>query len=57
VTDVKPDAIEVRGLMTAKDASTAFDLRCEVREAVLAFVRTDMPEAMPRRRVEMPGVA
>jgi small-conductance mechanosensitive channel len=56
VTDVKPDAIEVRGLMTAKDASTAFDLRCEVREAVLAFVRAEMPEALPRRRVEMAGV-
>jgi small-conductance mechanosensitive channel len=55
VTDVKPDAIEVRGLMTAKDASTAFDLRCEVREAVLAFVRAEMPEALPRRRVEMAG--
>jgi len=57
VTDVKTDAIEVRGLMTAKDASTAFDLRCEVREAVLAFVRAEMPDAMPRRRVEMPGAA
>jgi hypothetical protein len=55
VTDVKADAIEVRGLMTAKDASTAFDLRCEVREAVLAFIRADMPEALPRRRVAMPG--
>ena len=51
VTDVKADAIEVRGLMTAKDAATAFDLRCEVREAVLAFVRDTMPEAMPRTRV------
>ncbi|MFS0771902.1 mechanosensitive ion channel family protein [Sphingomonas sp. 1P08PE] len=54
VTDVKADAIEVRGLMTAKDASTAFDLRCEVREAVLAAIRVDMPEAMPRTRVAMP---
>lgn len=55
VTDVKTDAIEVRGLMTAKDASTAFDLRCEVREAVLAFVAKEMPEAMPRTRVAMTG--
>ena len=50
VTDVKPEAIEVRGLMTAKDASTAFDLRCEVREAMLAFIRETMPEAIVRRR-------
>ncbi len=50
VTEVKPEAIEVRGLMTAKDASTAFDLRCEVREAMLAFIRDTMPEAIVRRR-------
>ena len=53
VTDVTADAIQVRGLMTAKDASTAFDLRCEVREAVLAEVRAQMPEALPRKRVLM----
>ncbi|GGB37107.1 membrane protein [Sphingomonas metalli] len=53
VIDVAADAIQVRGLMTAKDASTAFDLRCEVREAVLAAVRAEMPEALPRRRVTM----
>jgi small-conductance mechanosensitive channel len=57
VTDVKADAIEIRGLMTAKDASTSFDLRCEVREAVLAFIRDAMPEAMPRTRVLMPSGA
>jgi len=54
VTDVKADAIELRGLMTAKDAPTTFDLRAEVREAVLARLRTDMPEALPRTRVVMP---
>ncbi len=57
VTDVKAEAIEVRALMTAKDASTAFDLRCEVREAVLATVRADMPDAMPRTRVVLPNAA
>ena len=46
VTDAKPDAIELRALMTAKDAGTAFDLRCEVREAVLAFLRDEHPEAL-----------
>ena len=51
VTDSKPDGtMELRALMTAKDASTAFDLRCDVREAIYAFVRSDMPEALPRER-------
>jgi small-conductance mechanosensitive channel len=62
VTDMKPEAIEVRALVTAKDASTAFDLRCDVREAMLAFMRGEMPEALPRRRgditvQEAPGTA
>jgi small-conductance mechanosensitive channel len=52
VTDSKQDGlVEIRGLMTAKDASTAFDLRCEVREAIYAFIRDEMPEALPRTRI------
>jgi len=56
VTDAKPDTIEVRALVTARDASTAFDLRCDVREALLAFIAREMPEALPRRRLENAGV-
>ena len=50
VTDTKAEAIEVRALMTAKDASLAFDLRCDVREAMLAYFRAEMPEAIVRYR-------
>jgi small-conductance mechanosensitive channel len=50
VTDMKEETIEVRVLATARDASQAFDLRCEIREALMAFVRDEMPEALPRRR-------
>lgn len=54
VTDTKPDgSIEVRGLMTAKDAAIAFDLRCDVREALLAFIKAEMPEAIVRRRGDL----
>lgn len=55
VTDARPEAIEVRALMTAADASTAFDLRCDIRESVLAYVRSEMPHALVRYRsaVEM----
>ncbi|MBR0551633.1 mechanosensitive ion channel family protein [Sphingomonadaceae bacterium LXI357] len=56
VTDTKPEAIEVRVLATAKDAPTAFDLRCDIREAMLAFIRDEMPEALPRNRTRLePG--
>ncbi len=53
VTDVKTDAVELRALMTAKNASVAFDLRCDVREAMLAYIAQEMPEAMPRGRLLM----
>jgi small-conductance mechanosensitive channel len=52
VTDTAPDYMEVRLLMSAKDAGTAFDLRCQIREAMMAFIRDEMPEAIARRRVE-----
>ena len=51
VTDMKPEAIEVRALMTAKDAAQAFDLRADVREQMLTWLRQEMPEALPRRRL------
>lgn len=52
ITDMKADMIEVRALMTAKDGPTAFDLRCAVREALLAYIAAEMPEALLRRRIE-----
>ncbi len=55
VTDTAADAIQVRGLMTAKDASVAFDLRCDIREGLLGYIREAMPEALPRRRVAVDG--
>jgi len=55
VTDIQTDHIELRCLVSARDASLAFDLRCDVREAMLAFLRDEMPEALPRRRNEIVG--
>lgn len=50
VTDHRADALELRGLLSARNAGTAFDLRCEVREAMLDFLRNEMPEAVVRSR-------
>lgn len=50
VTDHRADALELRGLLSARNAGIAFDLRCEVREAMLSFLRTEMPEALVRGR-------
>ena len=50
VTDMKEETVELRVLVTARDAALAFDLRCDIREALLAFIAEEMPEALPRRR-------
>jgi len=52
VTDVREESLELRVLVTAADASRAFDLRCDVREAMMRFMVEDMPQALPRRRTE-----
>ncbi|MET0248646.1 MAG: mechanosensitive ion channel family protein, partial [Sphingobium sp.] len=41
---------ELRGLVSARNAGLAFDLRCETREAMVDFLRTQMPEALVRVR-------
>lgn len=55
VTDHRADAMELRGLLSARNAAIAFDLRCEVREAVLTYIRSEMPEALPRNRALLEG--
>jgi small-conductance mechanosensitive channel len=50
VTDSFPWHIELRCLVSAADAGKAFDLRCNVREAMTAYIASEMPEALPRQR-------
>lgn len=50
VTDMSNETIEVRLLMTAANSGDLFDLRCAMREGVLAWIRREMPEALVRRR-------
>jgi small-conductance mechanosensitive channel len=58
VTDASAGSIEVRLLMSARDAPTLFDLRCEIRESMLAWLRENQPGAIAFSRVErMPEAA
>lgn len=50
VTNLTAAAMEIRCLMSAKDASTAFDLQCIVREAMMEWVKETYPEAFPNMR-------
>lgn len=53
VTDAAQDTIQLRALVSARTASAAWDLRCDVREQLIAFVRTEMPESLPRQRTQI----
>ena len=50
VTDFKEGSMELRCLMSARTASQTFDLRCEVREKLIAFLQSEHPEALPHSR-------
>jgi small-conductance mechanosensitive channel len=53
VTDAKEGTVELRALMSAWNASAAWDLRCEVREQLIAFLQKEYPHALPRQRAEV----
>ncbi|MEY2602102.1 MAG: hypothetical protein QOJ36_1421, partial [Verrucomicrobiota bacterium] len=54
VTNTTQSAIEVRALVSGTDPGKTFDLRCEVREGLIEFMRRDYPESLPRvRNVEV----
>ena len=54
VTDTTRDAIEVRLLMSGRDSGTLFDLRCDMREAMLDWLAESQPEAFARTRIAAP---
>jgi small-conductance mechanosensitive channel len=53
VTDAVCGWVRVRMLVTAQDAPTLFDLRCHVREHMVAWVRDHSDGGLPRQRVEV----
>ena len=50
VTDTTPATIVVRILASAPDAASSWDLRCDIREAVVAWLHDEHPEALPQLR-------
>ncbi len=53
VTDAVGGWVRVRVLVTASDAARLFDLRCFVREQLVAWVREHEHAGLPRQRVEL----
>ncbi|TAN22604.1 MAG: mechanosensitive ion channel family protein [Acidobacteria bacterium] len=55
VSDCKEYTIEVRALADARDAPTAWDLRCLIREGLIEFLQKNYPYALPKTRGELSG--
>jgi small-conductance mechanosensitive channel len=55
VTDSKAETLELRALVSAADSPSAWDLRCEVREKLVAFLQREHPDCLPRVRAEIQG--
>ncbi|RYZ62511.1 MAG: mechanosensitive ion channel, partial [Chitinophagaceae bacterium] len=51
VTDFKQEVMELRALVSAYSSGRAFDLRCEVREKLIARIQEVYPNSLPRKRV------
>jgi hypothetical protein len=56
VSDTNDRTLELRALMSAPDASTAWDLRCHVRERLIAYLQGHHPQALPHRRTQVEAV-
>jgi small-conductance mechanosensitive channel len=53
ITDADARGMTLRILCTAADASKAWDLRCDVREALIAWLNENHPDCLPRVRAEI----
>ena len=57
VTDTKDRTLELRALVSAANASDLWDLRCAVREQLVAYLQQHYPTSLPRTRVALPEAA
>jgi small-conductance mechanosensitive channel len=56
VTDTTEHTVQLRAVMSARDSSTAWNLRCEVREKLITFIQENYPESLPKTRAVIGGV-
>lgn len=53
VTDASEKCMQLRILVTSSDSGKNFDLRCKVREGLIAFINENYPDKLPRMRAEL----
>ena len=55
VTDASERTMQLRVLATSADSSKSWDLRCDIREKLIAYIQRNHPESLPRIRAEIGG--
>jgi small-conductance mechanosensitive channel len=53
VTDTTERTMQLRVLVSAADSSQCWDLRCRVREGLIAYIQANYPHCLPRSRAEL----
>lgn len=53
VTEARERTMEVRVLVSASNSGRTFDLRCFVREEMIAFLQKNHPDCLPRTRINV----
>ncbi|HEY9133598.1 MAG TPA: mechanosensitive ion channel domain-containing protein [Dyella sp.] len=53
LVDATDRAVQLRALVSAADSGRAWDLRCRVREGLVAYVQRHYPDCLPRQRASV----
>lgn len=53
IVDSTERSMNIRLLMSARNAPQAWDLRCYVREKMIVYIQENYPEALPKSRVSL----
>ena len=53
VTDANERAMQLRALASSANSSLSFDLRCRIREGLIAFVQRHYPDSLPHLRAQL----
>ncbi|HEX7380654.1 MAG TPA: mechanosensitive ion channel family protein [Nevskiaceae bacterium] len=59
VTQLQERVVQLRALVSAANSGDLWNIRCDVREALMTFLQREYPDCLPRTRVQMeaPGAA
>lgn len=51
VTDMTTETLELRVLMSGRNGGELFDMRCDIREAVIGYLAAEMPNSINHSRI------